>query len=317
MTSFQLDAFVLNRNSSSVEDSHEIQHDSASIEKSVNQTSTEDDSVSDENSVEDVLIVKRNVVPVPEARLHSRESFERDHSVEVKDLVESVEQVTDHSIEIFDVSVEVKDDHHDDHHDDFSKEDDLFKRNTNNVVQTTVDNNSQTRHHSDEVRDNSRENNNVHDDLSLTDPVSTGHVQEPTTMTGRSSDPVVAATSTSNSQVVDLVRHDDDYSIEDQLSVDPQTGQLVATSLEDLNDYENFSLEKDDIADLRTIQDEIPEDWLLVKQYLDHFYFWGLGDDVNKEYFWHPIKNTAPSTSPAGTINTNEALPFASFVILS
>lgn len=34
------------------------------------------------------------------------------------------------------------------------------------------------------------------------------------------------------------------------------------------------------------------DDWFLVKQYMDDYYFWELGDDLAKEYFWQPIKAT-------------------------
>ena len=55
-----------------------------------------------------------------------------------------------------------------------------------------------------------------------------------------------------------------------------------------LNDY---SRERDDVNDNDSVQ-QVPDDWFLVRQYLDEFYSWALQDDLAREYFWTPIKTS-------------------------
>ena len=54
------------------------------------------------------------------------------------------------------------------------------------------------------------------------------------------------------------------------------------------------------------------DDWFLVKQYMDDYYFWELGDDLAKEYFWHPVKSSASAIENESAEKLNKA-QFAQF----
>ena len=71
----------------------------------------------------------------------------------------------------------------------------------------------------------------------------------------------------------------DDFSLEDYADlVNPDAIRLTATNFHHLPDT-LFTHPKSD-------------DWFLVKHFMDDHYVWELGDELAKEYFWTPVKDS-------------------------
>lgn len=96
-------------------------------------------------------------------------------------------------------------------------------------------------------------------------------------------------------QVMDQLEVLDNLSLEDLNGGQKQeTNKGRVDSIErDQSDeiLNDNSRERDDVNDNDSVQ-QVPDDWFLVRQYLDEFYSWALEDDLAREYFWTPIKTS-------------------------
>ena len=232
-------------------------------------------------------------------------STERDHSVETVDTstvgkvdvdlstennsTEDVETTTTDSVE---VSTTTQD--HFDIHDDVSKEDNWVKRNAHIDTSAATSNQAVAAVSTDTKGGFSWEDGvfklDVDDDKTEGSP-NTDDVPD---NSKEVKDTVAAATAVAEASAAPV--HTAPAVVVKDRSFKVETTTEASDELVDTFSSEN----KDPVleAALETLKPEgdaflhkESDDWFLVKHFMDDYYFWEVGDDVARAYFWQPVKN--------------------------